>query len=360
MCRMLREVLLWMFVLLSLGLSGAVVLAEEQAVCTINVTPSESIQKAINEAPEGAIVCLAEGEWRENITITKPLTMRGADGAKSVIRGKIEEQPVMHINSPLGARSIHVTIAQITVTGARGSKANGIVIDGSAQALITNSIVKRNGGTGIYVANSAKATIEGCQVEENTWAGIWIWHSAQARISDCIVEENRHDGIYIWCSAQASIVDCFVNANDGDGIYILDHAQATITNTTVKDSEWDGIDIWGSARATIQGCTIEGHDDGIWVWSNGQATIMDSTITGNRRGITMRNSAQVMIQNNEVSGNEYYGVVVNESPFTGMITGSHNTIPGPYEPNGNAQAAVLPDELAFLMTQEGGKLDLRK
>lgn len=360
MRRISREVFLWMVFLLVFGLSGLMANSEEPPVCTINVPPGESIQKAINAAPEGAVICLAKGEWKGNITVTKSLTLRGAGADSCIIRGEIEKQPVVHINSFLAAKSIYVIIEQVTVTGARGKKSYGIAIDGSARAVITNSTIKKNDGTGIYLGNSAEATIHDCTIEENKWAGIWIWHSAQATIKDSIIEKNRHDGIYVWCSAQASIIDCVVDGNDGDGIYILDSAQATITGTTVKDNEWDGIDIWGSAQVTIQDCTIQGHDDGIWVWSHGQATITGSTIRGNRRGICMRNSARAIIEQNQVMSNQEAGVIIMETSFTGYIAGRNNVIPGPYEPNGNAEAAVLPDELAFLITEQGGKLDRRK
>ncbi len=359
MRRVSREVLLLMVVWLISSLCFAVT-AQEPPVCAIIVSQGESIQKAINKAPDGAVICLAAGEWKENITITKSLTLRGVDAERSMIRGKTEKQPVVHVNSPLGGRSILVIIEQIMVTGALGSKANGVAIDGSARATITHSTIRRNQGTGIYVGNSAEATIHSCNIEENTWAGIWVWHSAKADITDCIVEGNKHDGIYVWCSAQALIIDCIVKANDGDGIYILDSAQATISGTLVQDNEWDGIDIWGSAQAIVRDCTIQGHDDGIWIWSNGKATIESSIIKGNIRGICMRNSAQATIEKNQVVDNAEHGVIISETPFTGYITGSLNTIPGPYEPYGNVQAAVFPDELAFLMTEEGGNLDRRK
>lgn len=358
MHRMFGRLLFWIAILSIVGMFFTVT-AQELPTCTITVSHEQSIQKAIDRAPDGAVICLGMGEWRENIIITKNLTLRGVDANTSIIRGKVEKLPVVHVNSPLGGRTIQVVIEQVTVTRALGPKANGVVIDGVAQATITNCTIKRNQATGIYVANSAKAIIQNCSIEENTWAGIWVWHSAQADITDCKIENNKHDGIYVWCSAQAYIVDCVVKENDGDGIYILDSAQAKISGTLVQDNEWDGIDIWGSAKATIQDCIIQGHDDGIWIWSNAQAIIEGSIIKENLRGICMRNSAQVDIRENQVISNKTYGVIIGETPFNGYVTGSLNIVPGAFEAYGNAEAAVYPNELAFLMTKEGGTLDQR-
>jgi nitrous oxidase accessory protein len=60
--------------LFSLGTSSG---TQDQLPCTVTVQAGESIQAAIDAAEEGAVVCLAEGTWEENIEIGKGLTLRG-------------------------------------------------------------------------------------------------------------------------------------------------------------------------------------------------------------------------------------------------------------------------------------------
>ena len=52
---------------------------------TIVVAPGESIQQAIDRAPSDAVIRLGEGEWRERIVISKPLTLEGAGWEKTRI-----------------------------------------------------------------------------------------------------------------------------------------------------------------------------------------------------------------------------------------------------------------------------------
>ncbi len=49
--------------------------------CTIAVQPDESIQAAIDRAPDGAVICLPAGSWAENIVIDKNLTLRSEPGS---------------------------------------------------------------------------------------------------------------------------------------------------------------------------------------------------------------------------------------------------------------------------------------
>jgi hypothetical protein len=64
----------------------------------------------------------------------------------------------------------------------------------------------------------------------------------------------------------------------------------------------------------------------------------------------------------KITANGGYGVALFQRPchqidwtFTGRVSGQLNTIPGPGEPEGNRKGAICPEELVFLMTEEGGE-----
>src|SRR4030095_7140717 len=52
----------------------------------IRVSAGESIQKAIDSAPAGAVIQLGEGEFKERIVISKPLTIEGAGWEKTIVK----------------------------------------------------------------------------------------------------------------------------------------------------------------------------------------------------------------------------------------------------------------------------------
>jgi parallel beta-helix repeat protein len=129
-----------------------------------------------------------------------------------------------------------------------------------------------------------------------------------------------------------------------------------------------GISLHGRATAVIESNTISNNNAdldggyGIAMEDSSQATIDNNTISDNGNGISMGSSSQATIAGNLIGDNEGYGVALNERPsfvlglllFTGYVTGSGNT------GGGNADGDVCPDGLAFLFTEEGGKLDRRE
>jgi len=250
--------------------------------------------------------------------IEKSITLRGEGAQRSVIRWA-KEGGIFSVVWIGSAAEIQVHIERLAVT--KGCWYPGIIISGSAQVTITESTVSKN-SSGIEIGNWAQATITGSTISENSFSGI----------------------------------------------VLADWAQATITGSIVSKNEWDGIVLADWARATITGSTIsENGDYGITVVDSARGAISESTVSGNELGgIMLGASSQATIEANEILGNGGYGVALlgeacfGIDVFTGYVIGRGNIIPGPGEPNGNEDAAICPDELSFLMTEEGGELDRRE
>lgn len=73
-------------VLFALAAGNAEPVGLAQADCTVTVQPGQSIQSAIDAAPEGAVICLVAGMWEENLTITQSLKLTGHMRGWPVVR----------------------------------------------------------------------------------------------------------------------------------------------------------------------------------------------------------------------------------------------------------------------------------
>jgi len=331
-------------VIRSILLSAAACVEEDQPTCTVTVQPGESIQAAIDAAPEGALICLAKGEWQEHLTIEKSLSLRGTEDG-STIRGHEETIPVIRVHSH-GGDEVVVILDGMSVTGGRGElQGHGVHVEGSAKLSIEHSAIEDNDASGIAGEGSSRTTVTSSTLARNGRSGISILSSAAATICTSTITSNGGSGVVVKSAARATISSSVIKRNGWGGILVEDSAWATIEDATIQANRWMNILIGGLSRASITGCIVSESYIGIWLSGTSHTTI----------------------QNNIVFGNEFYGVSLWEHPcsdvpflFLGYVSGFGNTIAGPQEEDGNAEGAVCPEELAFLMTEEGGELDRRE
>lgn len=332
----------------------------EQLACEITIQPGESIQAGIDAAPEGAVICLSEGVWKENLTISKSLTLRGVSAEATSIHAGSPEKEAITIIVPEGEETVDVSIDSVTVAQASGYFVAGIEIRGPAHLAITDSVIVEN-AYGIRMWDSSEVTIADSAITAN-YRGISVGDSAEANITDCNVTGNFH-GIESWSSELLAIRNCTISGNAADGIHHPRHV--AVTDCTISENGRTGIFMELSDQAVITNCTVSANGSaGSQLFDSAQASIVDCTIAGNHHGLELRDSVNVTIIGNEVFGNTGFGLLLFEQPcydvstsFSGCVTGSGNVIPGLGEPSENGGGAVCPGELGFLMTEEGGKLD---
>ncbi len=205
--------------------------AVASAGCTITVQPGESIQAALNAAPEDAVVCLSAGQWEEDIVIRKSLTLRGEGPASSLIRTKDSEAGAAVVITSDGAEPVQAVIADLAVHG--NADAAGIAVIRTAQLAITN------------------CTISGSEI------GLMLINSAQLTMSDCTLRGNMVLGIAVWDEAQGTITGCTISGSQS-GIALGDLARATVENNWIIDNEIGVLLLDESAGVVGTGNAIPG------------------------------------------------------------------------------------------------------
>jgi len=418
-----RHVAMWVAVL-AFVTTGGLAMAEDQPGCTVTVQPGESIQAAIDAASSGDVICLAEGEWEEHLSIEKSITLRGAEDGVT-IRGYEANVPVVTVYFPAeGNEQKAVVLQELTITGGSGTGGAGLELKGAARAEAEDCTIFGN-RSGVVLSDTARLTLSSCTITENRH-GIELRDSARIAVQDGEINHNYSHGISVtdvayaeftdtslsatqWGmgaeasgSAELVMVGCNVEGNNGVGLKVRNTAQVELIDCTITENGSDGVEVWDSAIAKLSGCSLSDHITGvvlsggrveitdssisrnslygIWLTTNARATIVNSTISANGAdGIQLGHEAEAAIKGTHVTANGRYGVALQEyqcadaqlfallgitldeeEKFAGQVVGMGNRIPGPDEPDGNREGAICPDELAFLMTEEGGELDRRE
>ena len=234
---------------------------------TVFVQPDELIQAAIDKASDGAVICLGEGTWQENIKIEKSLTLRGTGRENSAIEGTKHGRPVLQIDSET---EIIVHVESLTIQGAKGGPKecaavypiapkticpDGIAIQGKSKVFLLKLAVGNNGRMGIYATDSSSVTMDQCSVLGSGRIGVFVRRYATGTIEQTAIT-NNNEGVMIADSATALLSDCTITDSASYGLYVGGHPECVLADCTVRNNGNNGIALGGDAHVSLVRCKV--------------------------------------------------------------------------------------------------------
>ncbi len=366
------------------NVAGTVRVPLTTAVATKIVYPDpnyRSLQQAIDALLPGGTLIIHAGKYSGGITITKRVTITG-EGDVTLTSINLSGSGVSVVGSG------DLTLSGVTVT----MGIYGVVLGADATAHISNCNISGNWKFGVLVRGHARA-----QLDDNTIGGVQygVYATPCASVTGTGNEITGTVGGNAAGSVRAPILPPTEKEIIMPGSKYLTLQQAIDAllpgGTIILRSGGDGyagpvtigkpltIKTLGDNRVNLRGTTsapvlslvrgadvtlvnvgITGGTIGILLGGNARVSLDHCVVFRNGYGIGASGSSQATLVNSSVIDNGY-GVfaetpacVPGGCPFSGTITGSDNTIPGPGEPNANTIAAVRPSDLSFLTTARGG------
>ncbi|MDW8328472.1 MAG: right-handed parallel beta-helix repeat-containing protein [Candidatus Bipolaricaulota bacterium] len=280
---MMRKITLMGFILIV----GGGVFGSGQP-CTVTVPANESLQKAIDAAAPGAVICLANGTWAEHIAIKKSLTLRGEGSEKTVLKGAREGYPVVSVE---GTAEIEVVLENLSVSEAKGfcavSEPQWICADG------------------VQARGKAKLALKNLRLLANGWRGLFARDEARVQLANTVVVGNGA-GVFATDSAHVSLQNSQVVANDGVGVFAESTAHIVMANSQSARNSWQGMIGVGNAQLTLSEVQLlENGYDGLLLKDSAKAEVQRSVFRGNRScGIEVfSESVQIRGTPNAMEGN---------------------------------------------------------
>ena len=258
------------------------------------------IQDALNATPEPTIVEVCPGEYPEQVTITKPVTLQGVAFLNSSFATLVPPSGgLMHNATLLNGNPAAVQILVENVSGAvnltnlvvNGSAADvggaavvGILYEntpGTINHMVTFNVSGGTGGFGIYLAGGSanpKVTIQNSTFDHDD-TGLWVQSNSTSSELTAIIENNLATFcatcIDVEAGATVTISNNMFNTNGRIGIE-LNGSTGSVTGNTIVGGGQFGI------ATEIEGFSITSnkiYDAGLGILLD--IAVVEANVTGN-------------------------------------------------------------------------------
>jgi subtilisin family serine protease len=244
----------------------------------------ETIQEAVNLAPDGAEIVVTEGTYDEVVSIeeTQNLTITGEDAtivapdsgaddghAHVDIQASGTHFEGFDLETPAGLAGVgvsdasDVTVADVSVTGASdavqvvessgvtvtnasatGAAANGVHVAGS-DSVAVHGAEATDADTGVRIADSAGVTVDAPSAT-NVSYGVMLDGATDVDVSAASVEDAGEAGVASMSSSGVDVTDASVTDADY-GVHVDGGAVSNLTDASVVDSEYGVVAEGGAA-----------------------------------------------------------------------------------------------------------------
>lgn len=201
--------------------------------------PYRSIGEAFDHVKGSATVHIADGRYKENVTVPKHVTVVGnsKDNGRVVIESRNDNRPAVTMK--------HDTEMSYVTT--EGGKYGVDILEDSAVHLY-DCVISKADRDGIYIQSASKdkkyrALLDTIEIRKSGRAGIF----AEERFTVVLnsnIHDNKSDGADMAAGSQSWFEDTKFSKNGGSGAkFVLDGASVFGKKNTFRDNKREGIEV---------------------------------------------------------------------------------------------------------------------
>ena len=286
----------------------------------------KTIAEAIEAARPRDRIRLAEGTWKESLTLGKPLEIEGAGTGKSIIECEAADGPAITWNpEAAGSRISGVKLRHRAFSP--GTQRFSVALVRGGSVMFSDCLLSDGCGHGLAVIESGSASLTRCKLENNGWDGVSAYgDGSKAEITACEAKGNFEHGFDVWDGASATIRDSTATENGRNGIFIATAGQFDVAGNRLSANREFGIVVAAAASGKLAGNKIErNHLGGIALHRKARGIeLRDNTVTRNSGpGLILdRGFSSAAEQGNNIAGNR----------ATRQIARNVNLSPSPEKP----------------------------
>ena len=324
--------------------------AAAERVATRGWGGHRTITAALRQVPDGAVISIAPGVYREQLVFDRPVTLLAEEGAGSV-RVVAAAGPALTLSGGAAVRGLTFAgdlggVSTVLVRGGSPSL-EGCTVDGGsievaddAGPLLRECVIEasRHPVGALRLGGSGRALVEGCRVRGAAGVGLVVFGAARPEITGLELIGGGKDAVVVAGQAHAALNACVITdcagsglvgqghgrlnldgvrtvRTGGSGLALRDDAEAIVQGASFADSRGNHVFLGGSSRAQLIECELRGADFSA-VHAEGQARLdmRDCIVVGTaQHGICGLGHAVLALADSRIEGAKLAGISVEES-----------------------------------------------
>ncbi|WP_327121268.1 right-handed parallel beta-helix repeat-containing protein [Streptomyces sp. NBC_01341] len=232
-----------------------------------------SLNAALEAAADGDVLTVAPGTYRENLVVSRAVTLRGPEGSVGSVRIAPADGVPLTVRASAVIQDLHVEgqdSAAPALLVEEGTpelsdlrivtrSAAGLEVRGAARPTVRRCTVDNPAGVGIAVLDGAGGVFEECEIVSAGQSGVSVRDGAHPRLERCRVHHSSGAGLSVTGEGSAlEAVGCEVYEIKGSGVQVTSRGTAHLTECTVHRTSADGVTLDTDAVLTLADCDI--HD----------------------------------------------------------------------------------------------------
>ncbi|WP_241434280.1 NosD domain-containing protein [Natronorubrum tibetense] len=234
---------------------------------------TETVQEALEEAPDNTTIVIPEGTYEETLEIERPVTLAG--NGNVTLRGD-------------GNGSV------VTVTADRVA-IEGVDIDGVGNVT--------RGGDELPV-----------DIDDEEWDAAFVQNYA-----------GTDAGVAAYTADELLVQDVDIDT-PASGIIAYDSTDAVVRNVTVfgPDDPTNGLAgvLAFQSSAVVENSTIHGTPNGVYLYRSPTTVVRSNTLAGNQLGIHLMHTDDTLLADNELRDQHNTGLYIMTGPERNAVVGN--------------------------------------
>jgi class 3 adenylate cyclase len=288
---------------------------------------ANAISAAVLAAKPGDVIAIQPGVYKEHLSLSKSVTLRGLPGPDGKIAVRIENDGSETIAVNDG--DVALENLEVVLRPKDGSQTPSAVIQLGGNLKARNiSVICGGAHPAIgYSLRDGSATLQDSNI--NGRRGIEQL-GGKLVVDGCVADGNQEEGAIVLNQGGAAgfsteIRGLRANHNGKQGLAVMDNANATITGGQFNENGVNGVGVMANGVARFSGSEVSNNkENGIVVSVKGKVTFTNGKATGNHfSGIAGINDSQYEVSGSELTGNGEFGYATLDHAVAVEGAGNH-------------------------------------